>query len=83
MAVKKTSWNFSRRFEDWESVRNISDLGIARHLHFINAIQDKIDGGLLKFPDKGKEMLIDKHPFAKTAQAGPVYIHDHYFDLSI
>ena len=39
---------------------------------------DKIDGGLLQFPDKGKQMLIDKQPFPKTAQAAPVYIHNHY-----
>lgn len=45
---------------------------------FCHAIQDKIDGGLLKFPEKGKQMLIDKQPFPKTAQAAPVYIHDHY-----
>ncbi|KAL5805844.1 hypothetical protein ACOSQ4_028577 [Xanthoceras sorbifolium] len=45
---------------------------------FCQAIQDKIDGGLLKFPDKGKQMLIDKQPFPKTAQAASVYIHYHY-----
>lgn len=45
---------------------------------FCQAIQDKIDGGLLKFPEKGKQMLIDKQPFPKTAQAAPVYIHYHY-----
>lgn len=45
---------------------------------FRHAIQDKIDGGLLKFPEKGKQMLIDKQPFPKTAKAAPVYIHDHY-----
>nr|YP_009382126.1 hypothetical protein AEK19_MT1702 [Utricularia reniformis]ART31882.1 hypothetical protein AEK19_MT1702 [Utricularia reniformis] len=33
---------------------------------------------MLKFPEKEKEMLIDKQPFPKTAQAKPVYIQHHY-----